>query len=475
MEAFREKRRRRIEELPAVNAAAAPKPAPTSAPGFHEIATFLPGRLEFEHELDNDAEELIKDLEFGLVYQFGGDEMPEDDNDLDIQAKRQYESRSLQVLNGFGHPHSKSASVEPDFKEEPEESTLNSPAPPNGTAITDKKEEEKESPHIPLPIETDESIEFKLTLLEMYANRVEKRHEAKSFIFERGLLEYRKSQAQEKKRQKDEKELTHRYRPFAKLQTAEDHEVWVDGMIYESTLRKRIAVLQNYRRLGLTTLTDAEKYEADYVKRIQAKANFGRDYSFTDRRGSHPIYRGGSHPIDTDSRGSRDREATPQLNGTSVNGIHTRRPMPAPLNLANSPSLSLLSPAEQTICSQLRILPKPYLVIKNTLISAYHKSNGTLRKRDARELVKVDVNKSGRIWDFFQQSGWLKMPDTSTSQQTDKMDVDRPEPANASFDGSSSTLIGTLESGSQSVPPPAINGINHVPPLHTSSSTGPGL
>ena len=36
----------------------------------------------------------------------------------------------------------------------------------------------------------------------------------------------------------------------------------------ESTLRKRIAVLQNYRRLGLTTIADADKYEADYVKRV---------------------------------------------------------------------------------------------------------------------------------------------------------------------------------------------------------------
>lgn len=192
MEQFREARKKRAEALPAANAAAAPKPAPTSAPGFHEISTFLPGRLEFEHELDNDAEELIKDLEFGLVYQFGGDEMPEDENDLDIIAKRQLElqSRTLQV-NGNGRPHSQSASAEPEFKEEPEEATLDLTMT-NGSDPPEKKEEEKETPHVPLPIETDESIAFKLTLLEMYANRVEKRLQAKQFIFERGLLDYKK-------------------------------------------------------------------------------------------------------------------------------------------------------------------------------------------------------------------------------------------------------------------------------------------
>jgi len=486
MEDFRATKRRRIEALPAANAAAAPKPAPTSAPGFHEVSTFLPGRLEFEHELDNDAEELIKDLQFGLVSYYGGDEMPEDENDLDIQAKRQYESRSLYLTaNGIGHSHPNSASVEPEFKEEPEEITVHSPSV-NGAAESKEKDKDtekdkdkggEEEKDVPLPLETEDSIAFKLTLLEMYANRVEKRHEAKAFIFERGLLEYRKTQAQEKKRQKEEKELIYRYRPFAKLQTADDYEQWVDGMLYESTLRKRIAALQNYRRMGLTTLADAEKYEADVVKRIQVKTNIntGREYSFSDRRGAHPSHRGGSHPIDTDPRASsRDRESTPLLNGAAVNGNNSRRGLPAPLNLASAPSLSLLSPAEQTICSSLRILPKPYLTIKETLIGAYLKSGGTLRKRDARELARIDVNKSGRLWDFFQQSGWFKTPDQPATSENDKMDID-PDLPHISLNSSSATLVGPGESGSQSVPP-MMNGIHDAQQLpHTSASAGPEL
>jgi hypothetical protein len=62
-----------------------------------------------------------------------------------------------------------------------------------------------------------------------------------------------------------------------------------------------------------------------YFTQIQAKTNFGREYSFTDRRGAHPPHRGGSHPIDPDGRASRDRESTPLLNGTVVNGVHSRR------------------------------------------------------------------------------------------------------------------------------------------------------
>jgi len=96
--------------------------------------------------------------------------------------------------------------------------------------------------------------------------------------------------------------------------------------------------------------------------------------------------------------------------------------VPTPLNLANSPSLYLLSPAEQTICSQLRILPKPYLSIKETLVGAFIKSGGTLRKREARDLIKIDVNKTSRIWDFFAQSGWLRLPEQTVHEN---MQVDQ--------------------------------------------------
>ena len=86
-----------------------------------------------------------------------------------------------------------------------------------------------------------------------------------------------------------------------------------------------------------------------------------------------------------------------------------------PLNLANSPSLHLLTPAEQALCSQLRILPKPYLVIKETLVREYARRGGKLRRREARDLVKIDVNKTSRVWDFLVQSGYLKITNDQTA------------------------------------------------------------
>lgn len=90
----------------------------------------------------------------------------------------------------------------------------------------------------------------------------------------------------------------------------------------------------------------------------------------------------------------------------------------APLNLANSPSLHLLTPEEQTLCSQLRILPKPYLVIKETLVREYARRGGKLRRREARDLVKIDVNKTSRVWDFLVQAGFMKVGTTDPTQST---------------------------------------------------------
>ncbi|EGO00398.1 hypothetical protein SERLA73DRAFT_122418 [Serpula lacrymans var. lacrymans S7.3] len=364
---FQERKRRRMSHM---NTAPPPPPktAPTSGPGIHEVATFLPGRLEFEHELDNDAEDLVKDLEFGICNEWNGDEIIEDENDLDVRARARWveerksgkkSTSSTQTLvngtNGTTNGHHIPVNDLPKRESRTKSEDTNTE---NGAGDDDANAEEVTQPP---PYETKESLAFKLTLLEMYNQRVDKRHEAKAIMFDRGLLEYKKMQAAEKKRPKDEKDIVQRLRPFARLQTAEDYEVFTADILYEAILRKRIQELQHYRRMGLTTAADIEKYEVDCIKRV------------------------------------------------GISECYIVNFPAAPLNLANSPSLHLLTPAEQTLCSQLRILPKPYLVIKETLVREYARRGGKLRRREARDLVKIDVNKTSRVWDFLVQAGFLKI------------------------------------------------------------------
>ncbi|KAF9482230.1 SWIRM-domain-containing protein [Pholiota conissans] len=425
-EEFHERKRRRIsamndQEIPV------PKDPPTSAPGLHDIATFLPGRLEFEHEVDNDAEDLVKDLEFGIVTDYGGDQIIEDENDLDVRARAKWEEdKRLGIV------------PTPQTLRSPPTAHTGKGPPPNGktnghhvngdirklktedismTSLNGSADDEAEEPAQPQPYETQDSLAFKLTLLEMYYQRVDKRLETKAVIFERGLLEYKKMQATEKKRQREEREFLHRLRPFARLQTAADYEAFSTDMLYEALLRKRIQELQAYRRHGLSTSADIEKYEADLAKRTQVKVAPLREYPAdrasyrtTGRQSSGPDQRRSSLASFGEGEDRRSREPTPRLGGAAgTNATPVIRRPPQPLNLANSPSLHLLTPAEQTLCSQLRILPKPYLVIKETLVREYARRGGKLRRREARDLVKIDVNKTSRVWDFLVQSGYLKI------------------------------------------------------------------
>jgi hypothetical protein len=71
---------------------------------------------------------------------------------------------------------------------------VSNPKPePVDKSADDDEDADAEENMMPPPIEVDDSIAFKLTLLDIYASRVEKRHENKALMFERGLLEYKKA------------------------------------------------------------------------------------------------------------------------------------------------------------------------------------------------------------------------------------------------------------------------------------------
>jgi transcriptional adapter 2-alpha len=205
---FQERKRRRISALQ--NTPASPlKPAPTSTPGIHDIAGFLPGRLEFEHELDNEAEDLVKDLEFGICLEWGGDAIPEDENDPDVKARAKWLEERMgggaHAAKGSSHPANSEVMVDglvngkmpmvngnehaPPINGHPTKSTHDENPTDNGS--TEGEGTAEEITH-PLPLETEESLQFKLTLIEAYSQRVQRRREAKAVIYDRGLLEYKK-------------------------------------------------------------------------------------------------------------------------------------------------------------------------------------------------------------------------------------------------------------------------------------------
>lgn len=200
-EEFQARKRRRITEFSA-KGPPSPGVSPVSAPGVHEIFGFFPGRLEFEHEPDNDAENLIKELEIGYCLDYDGDTILEDELDQDVKARAKIlEERQpgyvpapevpVRSVPGKGPPN---GALQNGFMNgfHGNGSSNMKQEKPDASVKSEDADEEEEEATLPPPFETPESLQFKLSMLEMYNQRVERRAESKSIIFERGLLEFKK-------------------------------------------------------------------------------------------------------------------------------------------------------------------------------------------------------------------------------------------------------------------------------------------
>ncbi|KAL3809793.1 hypothetical protein ACHAXA_004034 [Cyclostephanos tholiformis] len=115
--------------------------------------------------------------------------------------------------------------------------------------------------------DTEADRELKLDVLRIFNTKLDEREKRKKFIEDHGLLNYRENQEKLWRMPPDERHLVQRMRLFARFHTREEHEAFLNNIIEAKRLRKEIAKLQMYRRMGITSLADAEKYEMDKVRR----------------------------------------------------------------------------------------------------------------------------------------------------------------------------------------------------------------
>ncbi|CAG8467102.1 11266_t:CDS:2 [Diversispora eburnea] len=81
-----------------------------------------------------------------------------------------------------------------------------------------------------------------------------------------------------------------------------------------------------------------------------------------------------------------------------------------PLEISHLQRFEFLHKIEAEVASLLRLTPVQYLTSKNTLLSAsrrYKERMLPFRKSDAQKMLKMDVNKASKLWEFFRQAQWL--------------------------------------------------------------------
>ena len=84
----------------------------------------------------------------------------------------------------------------------------------------------------------------------------------------------------------------------------------------------------------------------------------------------------------------------------------TRKTVLNPLDITSIDGTNLLSEDEKSICTNLRIFPRAYLSLKDIIMKEYAQK-GSIKRKAVRSLLKIDVNKSGKLFDFFSEMGWI--------------------------------------------------------------------
>ncbi|KAL1296950.1 hypothetical protein AAFC00_004553 [Neodothiora populina] len=366
---FQARKKRRIEERKDAQKnqpPTDPKQKPTSSvPSCHEVQGFMPGRLEFETEYFNEAEEAVQHMQF-----------------------------------------------------EP------------GDGIN------------PITGQMEPEMELKVVVMDIYNHRLTSRVERKKILFEHNLLEYRKNAAADKKRTKEERELHNKMKPFARMMNRADFEHFNAGIEYEHDLRQAITQLQEWRRMQIKDLKSGEKYEQEKAQRLaRLAANSVDRFSSSLGRMNKPSAQeppsqasqlvapelppkpetgtGLQTPPDSASpavaasvNGNKDGKSVNGANGVSAS--QPRFPL-QPLDKVprleltqdNSPDMHLLTPDEKNVCEKLRLSSKAYMVMKEAILREALKTNGNLKRKNVKEICRIDTTKAGKLFDFFCWSGWI--------------------------------------------------------------------
>lgn len=297
--------------------------------------------------------------------------------------------------------------------------------------------------------DTVEEKELKIKVIKIYNARLDEREKRKQFLIDRGLLDYRKRFQEDNKLPSDERDLKNRMRLFARFQSPQEHEELVENLLKAKRLRKEIARFQMYRRMGFTSMLEAEKFELDrnrreahrlaceqrekeekaaaakeqgsnvplttsdisksYVKQYRQKESRHRRHSrendatkFSDNNHVNTVV---ECDVETQSSQRSEEKVSDDTCNTTTTAAATTTTQ---FDVRKHPGHETLSKKEIELCQRVHLTPKLFHETKNTLIQAALE-HGMLEdeKSNRASVFKVDVQKRGDVIDFMLQSSSL--------------------------------------------------------------------
>ncbi|XP_031651666.1 transcriptional adapter 2-alpha isoform X4 [Oncorhynchus kisutch] len=214
---------------------------------------------------------------------------------------------------------------------------------------------------------------LKIAVVDIYHSRLRERGRRKKIIRDHGLINLRKFQILEHRYPKEVQDLYDAMRRFARVVGPIEHDKFIEShacaKVYE-----RVKHVREDERRKRTMLVDVLQYIQD-GRACQQWLSKQADI---------------------------DAGITPVVITTSATG---RRSAP-PLNLTGLPGTEKLNDREKELCQVVRLVPGAYLEYKQALLNECRRQGG-LRLAQARALIKIDVNKTRKIYDFLIKEGYI--------------------------------------------------------------------
>uniref|UniRef100_A0A4W6DMN6 Transcriptional adapter n=1 Tax=Lates calcarifer TaxID=8187 RepID=A0A4W6DMN6_LATCA len=193
------------------------------------------------------------------------------------------------------------------------------------------------------------------------------------------------------------KERQRRKKRFARVVGPIEHDKFIESHALEFELRREIRRLQEYRKAGIKSFCSAKVYER--VKRMREDERRKRTMLCDVLQ---YIQDGRACQQWLSKQAAIDAGITPAVTTITVSG---RRSAP-PLNLTGLPGTEKLNEREKELCQVVRLVPGAYLEYKQALLNECRRQGG-LRLAQARALIKIDVNKTRKIYDFLIKEGYI--------------------------------------------------------------------
>uniref|UniRef100_A0A8D2ZSH0 Transcriptional adapter n=1 Tax=Scophthalmus maximus TaxID=52904 RepID=A0A8D2ZSH0_SCOMX len=220
---------------------------------------------------------------------------------------------------------------------------------------------------------------LKLAVVDIYHSRLKERQRRKKIIRDHGLINLRKFQMLERCYPKELQELYDVMRRFARVAGPIEHDKFIESHALEFELRREIHRLQEYRKAGIKSFCSAKVYER--AKRMRE-----------DERRKRTMLCDVLQYI-------QDGRACQQWLSKQAAIRAGKVVLPRTLTFVTTLGTGRL-------CQVVRLVPGAYLEYKQALLNECRRQGG-LRLAQARALIKIDVNKTRKIYDFLIKEGYI--------------------------------------------------------------------